>query len=158
MPTFRPATNSDADAIRTLVFGVLAEYGLSPDPSGTDADLRDIEASYHSAGGTFDLLVDTNGFILGTVALCRVTDSECELRKMYLVREARGKGYGRRLLEQGIESSKKLGFTRITLETASVLKEAVAMYQQRGFRSYTPEHLSPRCDAAYFLDLAHESA
>ena len=120
MPTFRPATNSDADAIRTLVFGVLAEYGLSPDPSGTDADLRDIEASYHSAGGTFDLLVDTNGFILGTVALCRVTDSECELRKMYLVREARGKGYGRRLLEQGIESSKKLGFTRITLETASV--------------------------------------
>ena len=44
------------------------------------------------------------------------------------------------------------------LETASVLKEAVAMYQQRGFRSYTPEHLSPRCDAAYFLDLAHESA
>lgn len=158
MPSFRPATNGDSHAIRILVFGVLAEYGLRPDPSGTDADLEDIHGSYHCAGGAFDLLVDTNENLLGTVAIRRVSDCECELRKMYLRCEARGKGYGRLLLEQGIEQSKKLGFTRITLETASVLKEAVALYEQWGFRPYKPEHLSPRCDAAYFLNLAEESA
>src|SRR5215831_13663195 len=35
--TLRPATNSDRAAIESLVFGVLAEYGLAPDPNGTDA-------------------------------------------------------------------------------------------------------------------------
>jgi len=158
MPSFRPATNSDSAAIKTLVFGVLEEYGLQPDPSETDADLHDIQAAYTSAGGAFDLLVDEDGCILGTVALGRISHSECELRKMYMVRAARGKGYGRGLLEHGIETARKLGFTRITLETASVLKEAVALYQRRGFRPFSPEHLSPRCDAAYFLDLAEEGA
>ena len=63
MPAFRPATNGDSGAIRILVFGVLAEYGLCPDPAGTDADLEDINGSYHYAGGAFDLL-----FLL--IALC----------------------------------------------------------------------------------------
>ena len=41
----RPATSADAEAIRGVVFGVLREYGLPPDPRGLDADLADPEAS-----------------------------------------------------------------------------------------------------------------
>ncbi|MSR42632.1 MAG: hypothetical protein EXS29_01975 [Pedosphaera sp.] len=39
----RPASNGDADAIRAVVFDALREYGLAPNPAGTDADLDDIE-------------------------------------------------------------------------------------------------------------------
>jgi hypothetical protein len=38
-------------------------------------------------------------------------------------------------------------------ETASVLREAVALYERYGFRRYEPGHLAARCDAAYYLDL-----
>jgi putative acetyltransferase len=149
----RPATNEDRAAVEQVVFGVLAEYGLAPDPGGTDADLRDLDASYHAAGGCFDVLIDADGHVIGTVGLARVSETTCELRKMYLARTARGQGRGRRLLEHALTRAAALGFTRVVLETASVLREAISLYERFGFRPYVPEHLAARCDTAYYLDL-----
>jgi hypothetical protein len=44
--------------VAELVFGVLAEYGLEPDPETTDADLQDIEANYLQRGGLFEVIED----------------------------------------------------------------------------------------------------
>jgi putative acetyltransferase len=151
--TLRPATNRDAKAIETLVFGVLVEYGLKPDPSGTDSDLQDIEASYVARGGMFDVLVSEAGEIVGTVGLYPASSSVCELRKMYLAAPVRRQGHGRRLLEHALRRARELGFSRVVLETASVLREAVALYESYGFRPYTPEHMAPRADTACYLDL-----
>lgn len=151
--TLRPASNADSAAIEQLVSMVLAEYGLQLDPAGTDLDLRDIETSYLTPGGAFDVLVDDAGMIIGSVGLCPVSSSTCELRKMYLVREARGCGLGRRLIEHALARAAELGFRRVVLETASVLQTAVSLYERYGFQRYTPGHLSTRCDAAYYLDL-----
>src|SRR5215470_193546 len=92
--TLRPATNDDRTAIESLVFGVLAEYGLAPDLNGTDADLQDIETEYRRKGGMFDVLVNENGLIVGSVGLHATSGSTCEIRKMYLASSARGKGLG----------------------------------------------------------------
>ena len=151
--SLRPATNDDRIAIERLVFAALAEHGLKPDPSGTDADLRDIQASYFAGGGAFDLLVDGAGQIVGSVGLCRVSDSTCELRKMYLAPGVRGGGRGRRLLEHALARASELGFRRVVLETASVLRAAIALYERYGFQRYAAPHLAARCDAAYYLDL-----
>lgn len=150
----RPATNQDAAAVQSLVFGALEEYGLRADPDNTDADLCDIEATYWRAGGRFDVLTDSEGAVLGTVALFRVNPTTCELRKMYLVRAERGKGLGRILLEHAIERAAELGFDRMVLETASALREAVSLYEKRGFHRYNPCHMAARCDAAYYLELS----
>jgi putative acetyltransferase len=147
---FRAATNADRAAVEKLVFGVLREYGLKPDPETTDADLRDITGFYAS----FDVLVDDAGEIVGTVGLRRENETECELRKMYLARETRGQGWGKRLLDRAMEQARARGFKRMTLETASVLREAIALYERNGFRRYTPKHsVAARCDATYFRDL-----
>jgi len=151
--TLRPATNNDRVAIESLVFGVLAEYGLTPDPNGTDADLQDIEAEYCRKGGAFDVLVNENGHIVGSVGLHATSASICEIRKMYLASDARGKGLGRRLLEHALAEAKSLDFSRVELETASVLKEAIALYESYGFKKFCPSHLSPRCDSAYYLNV-----
>jgi len=151
--SFRPATNDDRLTIEGLVFGVLAEYGLSPDPSGTDSDLHDIQAAYITSGGSFDLLMDDSGSVVGSVGVFPVSSSTCELRKMYLLRSARGHGLGRRLLEHALARATESGFTRVVLETAAVLREAVTLYERYGFRPYTADHLAPRCDTAYFLSL-----
>src|SRR5205823_14103421 len=94
----RPASNQDRDAITSLVFTVLQEYGLRPDPATTDADLADVEANYSAAGGRFDVVVDNADVIVGSVGLFRLDRDTCELRKMYLRRNARGQGLGRRLV------------------------------------------------------------
>jgi len=149
----RPATNEDRANIERLVFAVLEEHGLEADPANTDSDLLDIQASYFAGGGTFDILMNDSQQIVGSVGLCRVADSVCELRKMYLAPETRGYGWGRRLLEHALARAAELGFHRVVLETASVLHAAIALYERYGFRRYTTEHLAARCDAAYYLDL-----
>jgi putative acetyltransferase len=149
----RPANNGDCDHIASLVFGVLREYNLKPDPASTDADIKDIDSSYFQRGGTFFVLEEKDGSIIGVYGLYPLEKHTCELRKMYLHKAHRGKGLGKLLLEDALTQARHLGFRRMTLETASVLKEAIALYKSYGFAEYTPEHLSSRCDQAYVLEL-----
>lgn len=149
----RPATNADSENIKNLVFGVLNEFGLTPEPDGTDADLNDIETNYFQSGGLFEILEDTDGKLLGTVGLFPLDDETVELRKMYFDKSLRGRGFGKKTLERMIEKSREMKFKRIYLETANVLKQAVGLYEKYGFEPTTEGIHSKRCDAAYFLDL-----
>jgi putative acetyltransferase len=148
----RPASNADCERVQNLVFGVLREYGLAPDLDGTDRDIADIETHYLKRGGTFELLEDERGRLLGTVGLYPLTAETVELRKMYFAKALRGRGVGQKTLARMIEKARETGFKKIYLETASVLKEAVALYEKFGFVP-TDENHTPRCDAAYFLAL-----
>jgi len=152
-PRLRPANNSDCGQIANLVFGVLGEYGLKPDPASTDADIKDIESSYFSRGGTFLVLEAEDRSIVGAYGLYPLKEHTCELRKMYLHKTYRGRGLGKLLLDDALAKARQLGFTKMVLETASVLKEAIALYKSYGFAEYTPDHLSSRCDQAYSLEL-----
>lgn len=156
--SLRPATNADCAGVQKVVFGVLHEYGLQADPATTDADLFDLEAHYSQAGGCFEVVTDSKGQIIASVGLHPQEPGICELRKMYLLPEHRGHGIGRALLNHAIAKARDLGFSEIRLETASVLKEAVAMYERAGFQPYVPDHCSARCDAAYRLALTSATA
>lgn len=150
---FRPATNADGEQIRELIYSVLTEYGLVPEPDGTDADIADVENNYIARGGIFEVLVDDNEKILGTVGLYPMGDGVVELRKMYFAPELRGRGWGKKTLTRMIERARELGFTRIYLETASPLKEAIGLYKKFGFTETTEGMHSCRCDQAFYLDL-----
>jgi len=152
-PKLRIADNNDCEGIARLVYGILEEYGLKPDPACTDADLRDIESSYFGRGGTFFVLEAEDGSIVGAYGLYPIDRQTCELRKMYLHKSYRGKGLGKFLLEDALVKARRLGFERMILETASVLKEAITLYRSYGFTEFTPAHLSSRCDQAYQLEL-----
>ncbi|MBN2271393.1 MAG: GNAT family N-acetyltransferase [Sedimentisphaerales bacterium] len=149
----RCADNRDCRGIAELVFTVLREYSLEPDPECTDADLKDISLSYFDRGGAFYVLEDRPGSIIGAYGLYRIDEATCELRKMYLQKSFRGKGLGKLLLEDALKKAKQMGFEKMTLETASVLTEAISLYRSYGFVEYQPSHLSSRCDQAFQLEL-----
>jgi len=140
-PKLRPANNKDCDNIADLVYGVLREYDLMPDPACTDADIEDIESTYFSLGGTFCVLETEDGSIIGVYGLYPIDGHTCELRKMYLQKEHRGKGLGKFLLEDALSKARHLGFERMILETASVLKEAISLYVN--FRGFLGPNLAP---------------
>lgn len=146
----RPATREDGPAVRALIFKILDEYRLPVDPHGTDADLEDIGTSYRQ--GRF-WVIDDDGSVVGSCALYPVRDGVVELRKMYVDRRLRGQGWGRRLLETALAAAREDGHERVELETASVLKEAIAMYGQYGFHRVAREPDSARCDQRWELDL-----
>ena len=152
-PRLRPANNKDCENITNLVYVILREYGLKPDPACTDADIKDIEYTYFCQGGTFFVLETEDSSIIGAYGLYSVEEHTCELRKMYLHKAHRGKGLGKLLMEDALSKAKHLGFERMVLETASVLKEAISLYKSYGFVQYNPQHMSSRCDQAYLLEL-----
>ena len=152
-PRLRPANNKDCEKVIELVYSILKEYDLKPDPEATDVDIKDIEHSYFERGGTFYVLEEKDGSIIGAYGLYRVEKQTCELRKMYLHSAYRGKGVGKLLLEDALSKAWQIGFKKMTLETASVLKEAISLYKSYGFVEYQPEHLSSRCDQAFVLEL-----
>jgi N-acetylglutamate synthase-like GNAT family acetyltransferase len=148
----RSASNNDCERVQALVFGVLREYDLAPDLDGTDRDIADIEAHYQERGGIFEVIEDCRGNLLGTCGLYPLNADTIELRKMYFAKSLRGRGIGKKTLERMIEQARARGFKKIYLETASVLKEAVALYEKFGFQPTDEKH-TPRCDAAFTLDI-----
>ena len=149
----RAATNGDREAVTSLVTTVLHEYGLKSEPCSTDQDLADLEFHYQGRGGRFDVLENDRGEVVGCVGLYPI-DTHCvELRKMYLRKDARGKGLGKKLLDHAVKQAKEMGYKRLTLETSAVLKEAIKLYTKYGFEPFVAQHLARRCDQAFVLEL-----
>jgi putative acetyltransferase len=94
--------------------------------------------------------------MIGCGGLYPLTDREAEIRKTYLLPEARGLGLGRGLLRDLLDCARQRGFTRIVLETAAVLQEAIALYRSVGSVPTTRDRLAARCDQAFALDLCAE--
>ena len=149
---FRRARPEEGPAIRELVFSILRDNNL-PTDSHTDADLDDIYGHYFAAGGSFRVLTTMDGTIVGSVGLKPIDKQTVELRKMYLQPAYRGQRHGKRMLDWALTRARELGFKRITLETASVLKEAIALYKSHGFRVSDDEKSATRCDLTMEIDL-----
>lgn len=147
MAYLREYRKGDEEAVLDIIGRTLGEYGLSTDTSTVDADVVDIERSYMQAGGTFKILLDGERPI-GSYGLYKVSEDTCELRKMYLEPSYKGRGLGRLLMEDSLDTAREMGFKRMVLETNSVLNEAIAMYRKFGFEECEPDHLSNRCDTA----------
>ena len=141
---YRKATNTDGEHVRKIVFDALEAYGLAIDAAATDVDLFDIEQYYPD--GTFWVLVDDNDTIKGSFALYRVDQYTAELRKMYFDPSIRGKGLGTWAMHFLNKAAKEMNYQTLTLETASVLKEAISLYKKTGFKTIPGTCHSHRCD------------
>jgi putative acetyltransferase len=136
-----------------VIRSVLAEYGLGWEPAGADRDVLEVEKFYQATGGEF-WVIEQQGFLVGTGAYYPVSRGEnaVEIRKMYLLPQVRGQGLGRFLLQQLESAVAARGFTHIWIETASVLKEAVLLYESSGYQPATGVE-TRRCDRVYVKSL-----
>ena len=150
----REATNRDIPSIRNVVFSTLREFGLNPDEKGKDKDLNDIESSYLSGNGFFGVVehLETQR-IVGCFGLFPLNENICELRKMYLLKEIRGKGLGKIILDTAIDIAKEKNYKKIILETISALKTAIFLYKRYGFKEIKPKEINSRVDQAFEFDI-----
>lgn len=142
----RSATPADQHAIIALVRRVLPEFELPYDPSGADSDVQDIETSYMKAGGSFEVITNEAGEVIGTAGLLRLNDRSGRLRKMYLDPAYRGRGLGAMLLRRAIDFAERSGLERIELDTVQNMTAAILLYEAHGFVRASGGILSPRCD------------
>ncbi len=143
----------DRTEAASLISAVLAEYGLGWEPTGADEDVLEVEKYYLAAGGEF-WVIEQQKKIVGTGAYYPIKRGEkaVEIRKMYLLPAARGIGLGKYLLQQLESAIAKLGYQQIWIETASVLTQAVKLYETSGYQQAEGVE-TPRCDRVYLKRL-----
>lgn len=139
----------DRQQAAEVIHTVLTEYGIGWEPSGADRDVLEVEAAYLNMGGAF-WVVELQGELVGTAAYYPVErgNRSVEIRKMYLLPKVRGQGLGHYLLKQLEQEIADQGFREIWVETASVLKEAVGLYESSGYLPTTGIE-TERCDLIY---------
>lgn len=147
---WQPADRSAAFAV---IQTVLSEYGLTCEPEGSDRDAHAVETYYLARGGAF-WVVEQQGQVVGTAGYHPIDRgiNAVEIRKMYLLPAVRGQGLGRYLLQALERQIAQQGFQRIWLETATVLQQAVLLYEKSGYLA-ADGVTTPRCDRVYVKHL-----
>jgi putative acetyltransferase len=149
----RPWEERDRIPAAEVIRSVLSEYGLGWEPDGADRDVLQVEECYLATGGEF-WIIEYQNQVVGTGAYYPVTRGEkaVEIRKMYLLPSVRGVGLGKYLLQQLEDAIARRGFQQIWIETASVLAEAVKLYENNGYQPATGVETT-RCDRVYVKQL-----
>jgi putative acetyltransferase len=143
----------DRTRAAAVISYVLSEYGLGWEPNGADRDVLQVEEFYLAVGGEF-WVIEHQSQIVGTGAYYPVHRGQkaVEVRKMYLLSSVRGLGLGKYLLQQLEAAIASRGFQQIWIETASVLVEAVKLYESNGYQPATGVETT-RCDRVYFKSI-----
>lgn len=146
----------DRQIAANIISSVLAEYGLGWEPDGADEDVLKVEEFYQKVGGEF-WVIEHQGKLLGTAAYYPIKrgNKAAEIRKMYLLPEVRSKGLGKFLLKELETRIKECKFQEIWVETATVLQEAVKLYENNGYQLTTGVE-TERCDRVYKKSLDTE--
>lgn len=121
----------DRESAANVVKTVLEEYGLGWEVSCggcSDQDAVEVEKYYQQTGGEF-WVAESQGKIVGTGGYHPIDrgNNAVEIRKMYLLPEARRQGLGRFLLAQLEQAAAGRGYGEAWVETATALKEAVVL-------------------------------
>ncbi|WP_216317622.1 GNAT family N-acetyltransferase [Deinococcus aestuarii] len=99
----------------------------------TDERTEPFDPATLSGEGSVLLAVEENGTLLACGALKRIEPDAAEVKRMYTVPEARGRGLGRQILAALIERGRALGYARLVLETGDLQAEAIHLYESAGF-------------------------
>jgi putative acetyltransferase len=117
-----------------------------------EQELADLPGPYGPPSGCL-LLAEEGNEPAGCVALKKLTDGACEMKRLFVRSRHRGSGLGRTLVEQIIREAQRLGYTAIRLDTvSSVMDRAIALYRTLGFRDIPPYHFNP-VPGALFMEL-----
>jgi len=114
-----------------------------------DKELANLPGDYAPPDGRL-LLAEYAGQTAGCVALHKLGEDICEMKRLYLRPPFRGKGLGRALADRVIAEARQAGYRRMRLDTVEpVMKDAVAMYRRLGFKEIAPYCDNPIAGALY---------
>lgn len=155
MPDARPvkitiaSSPVDFAAGAALILEYRAEFYEILRLQNIDEELRELQHRYSPPNSCFFLLKEAET-VVACAILKRFSEDAVELKRMYLKPEARGKGYGKRLLQHAIQTAKELGFRRMVLDTEPIMATAIELYEKFGFQRCDAYYASPLPNVLYY--------
>src|SRR3982751_4882723 len=136
-PLIRLIEPTDVPAMLTIISGSRAEYGM------TDRVAELLEPADRALYETYQrqrslyFVALLGGEIVGGAGVAPLSGADpltCELQRMYLRADARGRGIGNALLERCLAAARQFLYVRCYLETVTRMQEAIEFYGRHGFR------------------------
>jgi GNAT superfamily N-acetyltransferase len=142
-------TKEEIQEVRSLFREYAAFLDVDLCFQGFEEELSGLPGNYSRPDG--DLLIGLDGVnIVGCVAVRRLGDGICEMKRLFVRPEARGTGLGRRLAQAIIEVARELGYAFMRLDTLDKLTEAMHLYETLGFRRTEPYYYNPLPGVVYW--------
>jgi GNAT superfamily N-acetyltransferase len=107
-----------------------------------DEELNGLAEKYGPPVGRTMLAFGEGGVVAGG-AYRRLSDTDCELKRLFVTDGARGYGLGRKLSDALIGAAIADGYATMKLDTGNRLTEAISMYESMGFVHIEPYHEYP---------------
>jgi putative acetyltransferase len=132
-----PADNA---ALAVIIRDSLSEFGANKPGTVFFDPTTDALYQLFQQPGSFYLVAAEGRQLLGGAGIfpsAGLPEGICELVKMYLHKNARGRGLGRLLINECLEKARTLGYKKVYLETMPELGKAVSVYEKFGFTYLT---------------------
>ncbi|HKR83534.1 MAG TPA: GNAT family N-acetyltransferase [Terriglobales bacterium] len=139
-------------AIRELFLEYANSLNFSLCFQSFENELSGLPGDYAPPGGRLLLAADSSG-VAGCVALHKLECDICEMKRLYVRPQFRGKGLGRVLAERMVAEAREIGYKRLRLDTVEpVMGGAVALYRKLGFQEIAPYRDNP-IEGALYMEL-----
>ena len=152
MRIFHATSTEDVQRARKLFEEYAAGIGISLCFQNFDRELANLPGDYAAPDGQL-LLAEEDDQLAGCIALRKLDDGVCEMKRLFLREAYRGQGLGRVLVESIIDEARKLGYTYMRLDTIpGPMDKAIALYRSMGFVEIGPYYKNP-VEGAKFMEL-----
>ena len=124
-----------------------------------DEELRELPGEYAPPEGRL-ILCRVQEAAAGCIALKSLGHGICEMKRLFVRPQFRGKGLAITLGRRIVEEARQFGYKVMRLDTiAGKMEPAIALYRSLGFQEIPPYYDNPIPNAVYFeLDLRRGQA
>ena len=151
MKLIKVASESDLREARALFIEYASSLRFDLSFQGFDEEIARLPGEYSQPDGCI-LLAYEDSNVAGCVALRKLADGVCEMKRMYVRPTFRGKGIGRALALEVIQIARTSGYERMRLDTMPSMREATELYRRLGFRKIEVYRYNP-LEGALFMEL-----
>lgn len=145
------ATADDLGAVADLFAGYAASLPVDLGYQDFAAELAGLPGKYAAPEGALLLARDAGGRAIGCAGLRPLGNGICEMKRLFLLPEARGLGLGRALAQAIVATARERGYRTIRLDTLPSMASAIALYEELGFHRIEP-YYAPTPPGTVFME------
>jgi len=118
--------------VRAIFIEYQAWLGFDLCFQGFDGELNNLPGDYRPPSGRLYLAVEKED-TAGSVALRKLKDDVCEMKRLYVRPAFRGRGLGKDLAKAVIRAAREVGYAVMKLDTLPSMSAAIGLYKSLGF-------------------------